>query len=129
MEKNNNIGTVVVTALITAILLIAGFFGYHKYVKEPMTETVTTEVTVTPEKMLQTFQNEKIERATDSIYYSLPDYVYLDIMHRIGVTATKNRVVEVYQADIAKYQQMSLGIKLQKEIEQKYQMLSDSVPK
>ena len=129
MEKNNNIGTVIITALITVILLIAGFFGYNKYVKEPMTEKVTTEVTVTPEKMLQTFKMAKIERTTDSIYYSLPDYVYLDIMHRIGVTATKNRVVDVYQSDIAKYQQMSLGIKLQKEIEQKYQMLSDSIPK
>ena len=105
--------------LFTAMLAITGFnvYTFYKGVeKQKEIEPVFEQANKTPTEFLNEFKTEKQTVITDSLYYSIPDFIMYDILQNIGTMKSKDEIVQFYMSNKQKYDTMLTGISLQKRI-------------
>lgn len=105
--------------LFAAMLVITGFdvYTFYKGVeKQKETEPVFEQANKTPTEFLNEFKTEKQTVVTDSLYYSIPDFIMYDILQNIGTMKSKDEIVRFYLSNKQKYDTMLSGINLQKQV-------------
>lgn len=105
--------------LFVAMLAITGFnvYTFYKGVeKQKETEPVFEQANKTPTEFLNEFKTEKQMVITDSLYYSIPDFIMYDILQNVGTMKSKDEIVQFYLSNKQKYDTMLNGISLQKRI-------------